>query len=204
MRLTAYADDLAAILANLWMDLPGIVACFARWALASGLGLSVAKCILVPLWDYSQDEVANWLRAACPSFASCAVAASARYLGVEIGPGASVKQWASVSAKLLRRTGDIVAAGEALGTRLVQYRVYGMSLVLYRAQFAEVDWRILEAHRKAQQRLCFAPWMAYPPRLARGVAGFGVCVEGSRSSPGGDCGPPPLGLHVAGIRLLPC
>lgn len=51
-----------------------------------------------------------------------------------------------------RQGGDIVGAGESLGARLVQHGVYGMSLVLYRAQFVELDSRTLKAHRKAQQR----------------------------------------------------
>lgn len=137
VRITAYADDVADVLANIWHDLPVIIADFACWADATGLVLNVAKCVLVPLWCFSDLEVITWLRTACPAFASCSVAASARYLGVELGPGAWDKQWAGVAAKLLRRTGDVASAGEALGTRFVQYRAYCMSLVLFRAQFSE-------------------------------------------------------------------
>lgn len=109
---------------------------------------------------------------------SCAVASSARYLGVELGPGAAARLWASVSSKLFRKAGDIVAAGEAPGTHLFQYKIHGMSLVLYREQLAALDATILEAHRKAQQRLCSALWMAYPPVLLEGLRGIGFASRG--------------------------
>lgn len=40
--------------------------------------------------------------------------------------------------------GGIVNAGEALGTRIVQDKVYGVSLALFRVQFAEPDAHLLE------------------------------------------------------------
>lgn len=135
------------ILANLWADLPRVAADCCRWVAASGLSLNVAKCVVVPLWCFSDAEVVGWLRASCPSLAGCAVELSARYLGVELGRGSWAKQWAGVAAKLLRRTGEVVNGGEALGTRLLQYRVYYMSLAVYRAQFASLDSCILVAHR---------------------------------------------------------
>lgn len=117
------------------------------------------------------------MRTACPAFASCAIASFARYLGVDIGPGAWDKQWGGVASKLLQRTGEIVSAGEALGTRLIQYRIYCVSLALYRAQFAALDWRITEAHRQAVQRLCAAPWMAFPPPLLEGLRSLGFASQ---------------------------
>lgn len=47
-RLMAYADDLTMVFANMWMDLLLVVE-FVRWAVASGLTLSVAKCVIVLL-----------------------------------------------------------------------------------------------------------------------------------------------------------
>lgn len=72
-------------------------------------------------------------------------------------------------------------------------KVYRMSLVLYRAQFADLDNVILEAHRKAQQRLCSAPWMAYPPVLLEGLRGLGFASRAQDLRPA---------AHAARIRSV--
>lgn len=74
-----------------------------------------AKCVLAPLWCFSDMEVLGWLRESCPGLAGCSVDGSARYLVGELGQGAWARQWTGVASKLVRRTGDVVAAGEALG-----------------------------------------------------------------------------------------
>lgn len=48
VRLTACADNSSIIFANIWRDLPPIVADIGRRASASGLKLSVARRVLVP------------------------------------------------------------------------------------------------------------------------------------------------------------
>lgn len=32
---------------------------FVHWAAASGLSLSVGKCVIVPFWTYDADEVTD-------------------------------------------------------------------------------------------------------------------------------------------------
>lgn len=70
MRLTAYADDIALVLANLWADAPGILEEFVAWSWASGLELNAGKCVLVPLWAFVQSEVERRASEESPQSAS--------------------------------------------------------------------------------------------------------------------------------------
>lgn len=151
VRLTAYADDLAMVLANMKSDLPRIVEEVARWAKASGLALNVAKCVVVQLWCCSDGVLVAWIRECCSCLAGCVGGARAIH-GGGVGLGAWDRQWRGFISKMLRC--DAASAGETLSTRLVQFKVYVTSLVLYRAQFCALDWRVCEARRQAVQRLC--------------------------------------------------
>lgn len=53
--------------------------------------------------------------------------------GGELGPSSWALQWTSFLANLARRAGEIISTCEFLALRLVQYRVYVVSLDPYRA-----------------------------------------------------------------------
>lgn len=159
VRLTACTDDLATVFAKRWACLRAMVADFVRWASASGLAVSVAKCVPAARRCFTDVEAEFWLGASCP------VAGSSRerpLLGgrvrVRVGPGSRERQWSAVVAKLLRRVEEVVNEGEAL----------------YRAQFCALDAHSIEGHRQAVQRLCAAPWMAFPPDLLQGPRSLGL------------------------------
>lgn len=122
---------------------PGVRVGLRPLGRACGLALSVPKC--VPLWCFSDAEVDTWVHEACLRLAGCAVRGGARYLGVELGPGARTCQWKTGVAKLLKRTAEIAKSGESLAARLL-YRVYMVSFLGFHALFCARDARILEGH----------------------------------------------------------
>lgn len=162
IRLEAYADELANVLANALADLAEIMHFFDCSSLASGLVLNARKCVFVPVWAYEFDVVREQIAAVCPQLAACSVAGSARYLGVEVGPAAHEIQWSVVAQKILRGVADSVAEGESLGVRLRRFRFCAASLSKYRAQFVSIDGHIRHAWQKSLQRLTSAPWQSVP------------------------------------------
>lgn len=123
----------------------------------------------------------------------------ARYLGVELGPGSWQRQWQGVATKILRRTAEILNAGEALGTRIVHYRVYCASLALYREKFSALDGFLFDAHRQAAQRLSASPLGGF---LLGALAG--LAVAGLLHGGGGDARlPKRLGFARRLRRLSP-
>lgn len=119
---------------------------------------SASQCgVLVPLRCFPDEEVEDLFSEQCAATVGCAVRGSARRLGVQPGPGAGQRQWTGVAARILRRAGEIVNAGEALGARIVQCRVYSESLALFREPFCAPGGLLLDTHGQAAQRIFAAP-----------------------------------------------
>ncbi len=49
IRITAFADDIAIAVANLFLQLPGIMVIFSQWAVATVLKLKPMKTAILPL-----------------------------------------------------------------------------------------------------------------------------------------------------------
>lgn len=154
----AYADDVAVAYSEIWSDLPVIMAEFLRWAHTSGLHLDPSKCMLVPLWVFCDGDVRARLSGECPSLAACLADSSARYLGVEVGLGAWMRQWGGVGPKVIRRAAEIISFGEMLPKRLMQFRIYVATLPMYRAQCVDLDSHICGVFCQSLQRIMSAPW----------------------------------------------
>ena len=116
--MTAYADDLAIVLADVFTDLPLLLRIFGRWSCASALKLNFTKCVLIPLWRYSLDDVRDWIRSAVPDFLGCLIAAAGKYLGVWMGPAAHSCQWSDIAPKLGARAAEIRLCDRGLASKL--------------------------------------------------------------------------------------
>jgi hypothetical protein len=101
----------------------------------------------------------------------------AKYLGILLGPGASLLQWAPVSAKVLVRAADACFSGSGAVAKMRHFRLHGTTTVLYKAQFASLDAGLRQAYRKAEQRLTGSPWMALPPDLLHSLVALGLPAE---------------------------
>jgi hypothetical protein len=177
MQITAYADDIAIVIANLFTQLPRILQAFRSWALASCLVLNSKKSAVLPLWCFDEALIRRWLRYVAPRFATCLIQPYAKYLGIVFGPGASDVQWATVEHKVLARSAEASFAARGLNERLRHFRMHGTSTVMYKAQFVLLAPSLLQAYRKAEQRLTAAPWMALPPDLLHGLRSVGLPVD---------------------------
>jgi hypothetical protein len=172
--ITAFADDIAIVVANLFTMLPGILAIFSRWALASSLCLNSAKSAIIPLWIFDGAMIGRWLRSVAPGFAACSIGSAAKYLGIWVGPAASSLQWAPVEHKVLSRAAEAAYCGSGLFDRILHFRIHGVSTVLWKAQFADPSATMMTAYRKAEQRLTAAPWMALAPDLLHSLGALGL------------------------------
>jgi hypothetical protein len=174
--ITAFADDIAIVVANLFTMLPGILASFRRWALASSLCLNSTKSAIIPLWTYDSAMIWRWLRVVAPDFAACSICSSAKYLGIFVGPGADDLQWDSVQHKVLARAAEAAFCGSGLMDKILNFKMHGTSTVLFKAQFADLSANMLTAYRKAEQRLTAAPWMSLAPDLLHSLGALGLPV----------------------------
>lgn len=128
-----------------------------RWKHASGLTLKESKCVFIPLWDDSVDEMRAHLRA--NALLRCArVEVAARYPGVTVGTDTRRWQWESVARKLRERAREIASCGATLPTRIQLYNIHGQAP----RSIGTPDDVLLRAERVAAQRICLALWIAFP------------------------------------------
>ena len=64
--LAAVADDIGIVGSNLFHNLPIILNVMEEWRLATCMALSLSKCVLIPLWEFDEPSVAQWLLSNCP------------------------------------------------------------------------------------------------------------------------------------------
>jgi hypothetical protein len=172
--ITAFADDIAIVVANIFTMLPDILRCFRSWAAASALRLNSRKYVIIPLWVYDAAMILRWIRYVAPDFASCRIAACAKYLGVLFGPGADTLQWKPIEHKVLSRAAEASFVGFGFIDRVIHFKMHGTSTVMFKAQFADLTPEMLTAYRKAEQRLVAAPWMALAPEILHALVALGL------------------------------
>lgn len=166
-RIFAYADDLAAVFRNVFMQIPVFMSALGRWAGVSGLALKPRKCVAIPLWEGPHDAAQDLLEA--HGLPGIRVAKAARYLGVEVGPQASQTQWGGVAVRLLERARDILASGATLPTRVQLFNIHCGGLVRYRARFARPSAELHRAYRRAGQLITASPWQSLPADVLQGL-----------------------------------
>lgn len=177
IRVTAFADDIAIVVGNIFLQLPGVMTIFALWGAISALRLNPLKTAILPLWHYDGAMLRRWLRHFIPALACSGIADFAKYLGMLIGPGAAATQWTPVASKVLVRAADACFAGIGIVARLRHFRLHGTTTVMYKAQFTPISADMRQAYRKAEQRLTGSPWMALPPDLLHSLRSLGLPVE---------------------------
>jgi hypothetical protein len=177
IRITAFADDIAIVVANIFLQLPDIMAIFALWGAVSALMLNSTKTAILPLWPFDGAMLRRWLRNSVQALAGCIIGDYAKYLGVLLGPGAANRQWDPVASKVLVRAADACFSGAGVVAKLRHFRLHGTTTVLFKAQFAPLNGTMRQAYRKAEQRLTGSPWMALPPDLLHSLVALGLPAE---------------------------
>lgn len=171
-RYFAFADGLAAVLAQMRSSLPRLLEAFEKWRRASGLMLKMSKTVFIPLWENGLEEMTTYLREDL-GIASARAACNARYLGVTVSTDTRGAQWKAVAEKVKMRAVEVACCGASIPTKMRLYSIHCGSIFRYRAQFARPDKMLLQACRVAEQRVCSAPWMSFPPQVLHNAEALG-------------------------------
>ena len=159
----AYADDIAIVLCNAFIVLSALVVLYEKWELASGMILNKRKCVAVPLGWTSLESFSILLREYAGNWADFEVALCAKYLGVYIGPGSTMKSFAAPMKKYEARCRSIRAMGLGLTTTISLYNMFAASVLSFILQFMEPTKQLLTMEREMLQLLTAGPRHAYPP-----------------------------------------
>jgi hypothetical protein len=126
VRVFGYADDVGALLEDLWFLLGSLVPLFARLELAISLGVNIRKTKLLPLWrspDLDFFRVKHRLHDAAPVWRNMEAMTEARYLGVSTGPTARGRRWDRAIRTYVDRARLVgaLASGNLLAASVLSY-----------------------------------------------------------------------------------
>ena len=97
--LRAYADDIAMVFCNFWVQALCIAAMFMEIRSVSCLFLKSKMRVVIVLWKPDERACRTQLREVIPSWAALGIASCGKYLGYLIGPGAGEDNWREPASK---------------------------------------------------------------------------------------------------------
>ena len=131
---------------------------FADLERVAGLGLNEPKCILIPLWPTSKEQVNRVLARHFPYWADMTVDFHGTYLGVVIGPGSRETFWNKAVKKYLDRARQWSQVGLGLLHTVKAYCTYILPVLCFLAQFRKPSEMVLQAEKKALDWLAPGPY----------------------------------------------
>jgi endonuclease/exonuclease/phosphatase family metal-dependent hydrolase len=131
-----YADDLALVLYDIWKLLPALDRALQVVAAAAGLHINWKKVQLVPLWRSPSFElIRRRLSATCPRWKPSQITLSAKYLGIQVGPGVSDSSaFAGPLAKYLERCRFIAKMSLGWVRAASLHNIFALPVLSYVAQ----------------------------------------------------------------------
>ena len=98
--LNAYADDIAAVLRDLFDSIKIFDGAFTIIGQATALHLHPGKVQIIPLWKYDEVAIRAQIKILAPRLAKAKIQESGKLLGIFVGPGAEEHQWCGVAGEL--------------------------------------------------------------------------------------------------------
>ena len=148
-----YADDTAMVLSNYKAELPVMEAIFTELAAAAHLELNIGKCIFIPLFDCSLDNIRSTISATTANFRDIVIAWTGKYLGYMIGPGKGDLSWQLAIDKAAKRVQDWDWAPLGLFFASVVWNIFIITVLGFVAQLecppADIQDRMAKMLRRA-------------------------------------------------------
>ena len=160
--LTAFADDIAVVVRDLWRTGPRIADLFETFARISNLRLRPAKCVLIPLWKCQAASLNRLLIETLPVWRGFKVAFAGKYLGMWIGPDAGDKSWIHCAAKYESRCRYIKNLGLGMWMTIALYNSLAVSVLQFVAQMLAPPRWILQLETRMLNLLAHGPYRWLP------------------------------------------
>lgn len=178
----AYADHIALVVRDP-SRLGRLAATFKAFERASASRLKPAKCVAVPLRRLPDgalpvERCKADLIAATPGWADMTVAGAAKYLGVCVGPAASLERiWKDPLGKAQARASLIADAAIARGVGLPLLSRRVLLVLTYTASLAVAPPELAHAGRRWVERVLHMPYNSVPIEVAGALRSFGHASE---------------------------
>ena len=132
---TAYLDDIAAVLAQTFAQLPLLLHLFDHFEAGAGPKLNTRKNVLIPLRTTCLVEAAAKVRRLIPRAAEFIIKFAHKFLGVILGPEGNITAWDAPFFKYCNRLHRIRNFGLGLNNTLALHNTHGFSVLSHTMQF---------------------------------------------------------------------
>ena len=175
--IRGYADDLALFLQDYRTDMPRIALAFEFISKMAGLTLKIPKCVVVVLGTVSEESIVGWLSRNVDSFTHMRVALFAKYLGVQLGPGANDASWTSPMAKYAASVAMVRNLNLGLSRTIILYNRHCVSNLQFIAQLLDPTKQLVRQENRALDRLICAPRHAFNKDMLTSLKALGLGVQ---------------------------
>ena len=159
----AWADDLAMVIPAAVSQLRSLQNFFLDFGRVAGLHLNMDKTVVVPLHEYDENVVRDYLVREAPDWGGVSIAGAAKYLGYFLGPARESQSWTGPVSKYLERAKTWGKLGLGMLITLQAYQVYMCSVLQFVAQLEPLPENLLDKNRQAVQALFPGPTACIVP-----------------------------------------
>jgi hypothetical protein len=174
---SAFADDLAMALRNIYADLPRLLSLFVLLSKAACLSLNGKKIVVVPYSFINEARLRTWIREFCTLIGNCLIKRHAVYLGATIGPDAAAHRGLKMCETTRVRTLDIKQLGLGLMANTKAFNTRVMPLASYQGQFYLHGKMASDTFAWSAQMLYGGPWNAVPLSVLLRLKDMGTSFE---------------------------
>jgi hypothetical protein len=175
--VNAYADDIAAVIRNLFDSLVLVNRCFEIIGQATALHLHPGKVVVVPLWKFDEAEVRQRIRALVPRLAAAKIQDCGKLLGFFIGPGADRLQFRGVIEELRTRARYLASLNLSWNGVAPLYRSHIVSTTCHILQLAPPSLDLRRAELSILAVATKSPAHAVPLTVLTRLKDFGLKTD---------------------------
>ena len=135
------------------------------------------KCNWIQCGNAASPQFSDWVGIHVPAFRQMQISDHARYLGVEIGPGAAGHRWTKARNMFVGVSARVRSSSQSRVQWLVSVEIYAVSGLTFVGSVAEPDKAAIAAENLALQRLSARPFHALLAALLRRRSTCGLKID---------------------------
>ena len=171
--ITAYADDIAAAVRELYHSIEILDKAFATIARCSSLELHPGKVVIIPLWKFDIEEVRAGIAAVAPRLAAAAIQGYGKLLGIHIGPQAAKRQWSNLREVLRARARYLASLNLAWSGVMPLFRSHVYPVAGHIASMAPIPPKVYSTEASCIAIILKTPSRAIPGPVLMQAKSFG-------------------------------
>ena len=175
--VNAYADDIAAVLRDMFKSIGMIDLIFKTIGRATSLHLHPGKVQIIPLWKFDIEAVRARIRRLAPRLAKAKIQDCGKRLGVYVGPGADAVQWRSAIEEIKARSRYLASLNMAWSGVAPLYRSHVASVTSHILQFVAPSKELLRMEASSLAVVTKTPANALPIQVLSRLREFGLTTN---------------------------